>query len=130
ADHSELWGHTIAVAREFPTPIVGLFVDAVNRMFDLQEARITVGLFQRLPPAIFTMLYVVSVLATAMVGARAGFDRMRGWFVATVLVIAVMSVIAMIDSLDSPTSRFFKVNQYAIEHARAVMTSTETATSQ
>jgi len=122
SDHSELWAETTAVARESPTPIVGLFVDAVNRMLDLHEARITVGLFQRLPSAIFTMLYIVSLLAIGMIGLRSGFDRTRGWFVAVVLVIAIMSVIAMIDSLDNPTSRFFQINQYAIEHARSVMT--------
>jgi hypothetical protein len=36
-------------------------------------------------------------------------------------------VIGMIDSLDGPTSRFFQVNQYAIEHARTVMANNQTA---
>ena len=126
SEHGKLWTETTAVARELPTPIVALYVEAVNRMFDLHEDRITVGLFQRLPPAIFTMLYVVSLLAMGMVGLRSGFDRTRGWFAAAVLVVAIMSVIAMIDSLDSPLSRYFKINHYAIEHARAVM-SNETA---
>jgi hypothetical protein len=126
-EHSQLWAETTEVARESPTPVVTLFVESVNRVLDLHEARITVGLFQRMPPAIFTMLYIVSLLAMGMVGLRAGFDRIRGWFVAVVLVIAIMSVIAMIDSLDSPISRLFRVSQYAIEHARAVMANNQTA---
>jgi hypothetical protein len=122
AEHDELWAATAAVARESSSPIVALFVDSVNRMLDLQQARITVALFQRLPPAIFTVLYIVSLLGMGTIGLRAGLDRTRGWFSAVVLVVAIMSVIGLIDSLDSPSSRFFQINQYTIDHARAVMT--------
>src|SRR5262249_41619486 len=103
------------------SPVVSLFLASLNQMIDLLQARITVSFYQRIPPAIFTMLYVVSLLAIGMVGLRAGIDRSRGWMAAAGLVAPIMSVVALIASLDAPLSRLFEINQHAITHARQLM---------
>jgi len=128
--HGDLWAEAAAAAHEHDgSPIVALFVSSLNEMIDLQEARVTVGLFQRLPPAIFTILYVVSLLSIGMLGFRAGLDRTRAWLVTIVIAGAIMSVIGLIDSLDNPTSRLFHVNKYAIEHAMNAMSNSQVVSS-
>jgi len=125
--HGRLWAEATEAARDTPTAVVSVFLLSLNQMIDLQGARITVGLYQRIPPAIFTMLYVVSLLAIGMVGLRAGIDRSRGLMSAAVLIAAIMSVIALIASLDSPMSRLFEINQYAIAHAEQLVSKSTAA---
>lgn len=119
--HGRLWAEATEAARDTPTAVVSVFLVSLNEMIDLQAARLTVGLYQRIPAAIFTILYVVALLSMSMVGLRAGIDRARGLMSATVLVAAIMSVIALIASLDAPMSRLFEINKHAIAHAQELM---------
>jgi hypothetical protein len=126
--HEELWANTAAVGQaNLHSPAIALFIDAVNRMINLREARVTVGLFQRIPPAIFVSLYVVSLLALGMVGLRAGLDRTRGPLPAMILIGAIICVMALIASLDDPESRLFHISRHALEDAQRVMTDHATA---
>jgi hypothetical protein len=121
--HGELWANATAVAHASPdSPIAALLILSLNNMIDLHEARVTVALYQRIPPAIFVCLYFVAVLAMGMVGIRAGLDRVRGVGAATLLVASVMCVMGLIAALDRPASRLFAVSKHAIEDTqRTVM---------
>lgn len=123
AIHGELWSNAVAVAHETPSsPITALFIDSLNRMIDLQEARVTVGLYQRIPPAVLATLYIVALLSLGMVGVRAGLDRSRGLAPATILIASVMCVMTLIASLDDPRSRLFHVSNHAMRDADHMMT--------
>lgn len=114
--HTELWAETTAVARANPdSEIVGMFIDALNHMIDIHQARVTVALFQRMPKAILGMLFVVSALTIGTVGFRSGLDRTRALVPAAVLVLAITAVLALIVDLDRPASRLFQVSQRAME---------------
>jgi hypothetical protein len=126
--HDELWANTTAIAHRSPdSPVAALFIASLNDMIDLHEARVTVALYQRIPPAIFASLYFVALLAIGMVGLRAGLDRVRGLIPATLLVASVMCVIWLIASLDQPMSRLFSINQQAIEDAQRTLTNSSPA---
>lgn len=127
AYHDELWANAVAVARTSPTPVTALFIASLNNLIDLHEARVTVGLYQRIPPAIFASLYLVSLLAMGMVGLRAGLDRSRGPLPAAILVASIMSVMALIGSLDDPVSRLFHISQHALDDTERMMRAPETS---
>jgi hypothetical protein len=121
--HGELWANATAIAHANPgSPIAALFIDSLNKMIDLHEARVTVALYQRIPPAIFTSLYFVALLSIGTVGMRAGLDRVRGLGPATLLIASVMCVMALIASLDQPMSRLFTINKHAIEDTQRMLT--------
>jgi hypothetical protein len=114
--HNQLWAETTAVARANPdSEVVGRFIDALNHMIDVHEARVMVVLFQRMPRAILGMLFVVSALAIGMAGFRSGLDRTRALFSSAVLILAITAVLALIVDLDRPASRMFQVSQRAME---------------
>jgi hypothetical protein len=124
--HGELWANATAIARALPdSPVAALFISALNNMIDLQEARVTVALYQRIPPAIFASLYFVALLGIGMVGIRSGLDRVRGLASATVLVASVMCVMGLIASLDQPMSRLFTISKHAIEDTQRILTHAE-----
>jgi hypothetical protein len=125
--HAAMWAEATAVARAEPTPITALFVASLNNLIDLHQARITVALYQRIPPAVFASLYVVALLAIGMVGLRAGLDRSRGLSTATILIAAIMSVMALIASLDDPQSHLFDINKHALQATKRTMEAGPTA---
>jgi hypothetical protein len=126
--HGELWANATAVAAAAPGPITALFITSLNNMIDLHESRVTVALYQRLPPAIFASLYFVSLLAIGMVGLRAGLDQVRGLLSATILVASIMCVMALIASLDKPMSHLFGVSKHAIEDTQRILESSSSGT--
>ena len=126
--HAELWTNAIAVARAAPdSPITALFIASLNDMIERHEARVTVRLYQRIPPAIFASIYMVSLLGLGMVGLRAGLDRTRGVLSAGVLVASVICVTALIASLDDPVSRMFHVSWHALDDTERLMEADATA---
>jgi hypothetical protein len=90
-------------------------------MIDLHETRMTVALYQRIPPAIFVSLWLVALLSMGMVGARAGLDRLRGTMSAAILIAAIMCVMALIASLDDPVSRLFSISKHALVDTQRMM---------
>jgi hypothetical protein len=120
--HGELWANATAVAHASPdSPIVALFITSLNNMIDLHEARVTVALYQRVPPAIFVSLYFVALLAVGMVGIRAGLDRVRGLVSAALLVACVMCVMGLVASLDQPMSQLVSISKHAVEDTQRTL---------
>ena len=120
--HGQLWHEATAVAREnLGSPVVALFVASLNQVIDLHESRVTVALFQRLPPVIFGVLYFVSLLSVAMVGLRAGLDRTHNRVPAGALVVVIMAVLALITSLDQPASRLFAISKHALHDTQQLI---------
>jgi len=120
--HTQLWTQATAVARANPdSVVVGRFLESLNYMIDLHTARVTVGLYQRMPRAILWMLFFVSALAVGMAGFRAGLDRSRAVIPIALLVLAITAVLAMIVDLDRPGSRMFPISQGAMEDVRQSM---------
>jgi hypothetical protein len=60
-----MWPHAEALAEaDLRNPdIVALFVESLNEMFDMQTKRITVGIFYRMPLAIWIALWALTLFA-------------------------------------------------------------------
>ena len=74
--HDQLWTQAEALGETNPTSIVvGLFVQSLNEVIDLHAKRVTVGLRNRIPGAIWAALFAVAVLSFAAMGYHAGLSR-------------------------------------------------------
>jgi hypothetical protein len=122
--NADLWSEAVRAGHEsYDSPIVGRFIDSLNKMIDLEATEVNASWYQRLPRAIFWVLYLVSFASIGMFGIRGGLDRCRGLISASVLIVIIVTVIGLIDSLDNPASRLFDISQHAIHDAQQMMTS-------
>ena len=87
------------------------YLDSLNETIDLNETRVTAGLYARVPETILLLLIVGSVLGIGMVGYSAGLTERRSLISAVVLAIALGAVIMILVDLDRPREGFIQVSQ-------------------
>ena len=108
----ELWAISEQVAETTDQgDLVSLYLDSLNETIDLNETRITAGLYARVPETVLLLLVVGSALSLAMVGYSAGLTKRRGLLNAVVLVIALGAVLTIVVDLDRPREGFIQVSQ-------------------
>ncbi len=97
-----MWPHAEALAEADlrNSPIVALFVDSLNQMFDMQTKRITVGAFHRMPLAIWIALWALTILSMLEVGYLLGLFDHTNWLLVLVFSLALSTVILLIADLD------------------------------
>jgi Protein of unknown function (DUF4239) len=108
---NEMWQQGVEVARQSPTPVNALFLQALNDCFDMSEKRMA-ALENRVPPAIWVMLTLIALLTCLTVGLTV---RRRFWYVMTLGPLMIAIVMALIADLNSPRSGFIQVNRQSIE---------------
>ena len=112
--HDRLWANAVAVGTQSPNSIVvGLFVQALNEMIDLDESRVT-AIRNRIPDSIWFVLYFVTILSMAAMGYQFGLTGERSWAVTIFLALAFAAVILLIADLDRPQLGFVRVSQQAM----------------
>ncbi len=119
-----LWSKAEEMARAAPgSDVLALFISSLNEMIDLHEARVTVGVYARVPETILLLLLCGAILTLAMVGYNAGLTGRRSPLTATVLIVVLGSVITLIFDLDRPQGGLVKVSQQPLidlqQHIRA-----------
>ena len=97
-----MWPHAAALAEADlrNAPIVALFVDSLNQMFDAQTKRIAVGVFYQMPLAIWVALLAVTIFAMLEVGYLLGMFERVNWLLILMLSLALSTVILLIADLD------------------------------
>jgi hypothetical protein len=109
---TELWSIAQDQARTTPDSVVlGLYIDSLNETIDLNETRITAGIYARVPETVLLLLIVGSALTLGMVGYSAGLTRRRSPLTAIVLIVVLGAVISLVVDLDRPQGGFLEVNQ-------------------
>ena len=92
-----LWDDARATAAlDTHSHITALYVQSLNNMIDLNNARVTVGVYQRLPPAITNLLYLAAVMSIGVFGYGLGLKRRRAQVPITSLVVAIALVLTVI----------------------------------
>jgi hypothetical protein len=118
---NQLWAHAVTVAENNPTSIVvGLFAQSLNEVIDLHAKRVTAGLRNRIPGAIWVALFAVAVLSLAAMGYHAGLSRTSR----SLAELAVLHVFCghRAHCRSRPTSRrVLKVSQQALIDLRQSM---------
>jgi protein-S-isoprenylcysteine O-methyltransferase Ste14 len=112
--HDRLWAQAVAVGGQSPNSIVvGLFVQSLNEMIDLDETRVTAGRNQ-IPDSIWLALYVVTILTMMAMGYQFGLTGEHSWPVTILLVLVFTAVLLLIADLDRPQAGWLKVSQQAM----------------
>ena len=99
-----------------------LFVQSLNQAIDLQETRLFAAR-NRVPGALFLLLYAVAVVAVGFSGFAVGLEGKQGRIPAAILGALVASVIGLIADIDRPRSGFITISQQPIFDVQASLAS-------
>jgi hypothetical protein len=118
----QLWAQAVSAAEKNPTPITSLFVQSVNEVINLHAKRLTMGVRNRIPTAVWWALYFTAILAMAGVGYYEGLTSANRSLETLVLVVTFSGVLGLLADLDRPQQGLIKVSQQALIDLRKSMT--------
>jgi hypothetical protein len=97
-----MWPHAEALTEADlrNPPIIWLFVNSLNQMFDMQTKRITVSVFYRMPLAMWIALFALIILSMLEVGYLLGMFERTNWLLVLMFSLAFSTVILLIADLD------------------------------
>ncbi len=117
----EIWRRAVAVATPQPNSIqVGLFVQSVNEMIDLQELRLAAGR-NRIPDIVFLLLYGVAATAVGLSGYVSGLAEGNGRIAVAILAALIAVVIGLISDFDRSNSGFVTISQQSMQSLKDSM---------
>ncbi len=123
---NELWSEAASLGRvNTASIVVGLFIQSLNDVIDLHSKRVTAGLYNRIPPIVWVVLYFVTVLAMAGIGYQLGLSGTRSLIAVFALVLTFSGVMMLITDLDRPQQGLIKVSQRAMIDLQKQMTEPE-----
>ena len=122
----QLWSAATTVGLQHPDSIVvGLFVQSLNEVIDLHAKRVTAGLRNRIPGAIWAALLTIAAFSMAAMGYHAGLVGTTRSLAIIVVAVTFSAVIALIADLDRPQEGSLTVSQQALIDVRQSMNSPE-----
>lgn len=107
----QLWSEVTIEAQQTPTPIVAIYVSALNDMIDLDGKRVAARL-NRIPMDIWMLLGALSILTSIVVGYG---QRHRAALATFVPVLMVAIAVSLIADLDSPVTGLIQVSQQSMQ---------------
>jgi hypothetical protein len=101
--HEELWSAAVAAAAHDPRSVpAGLFIESLNEVIDLHTARVMAALRNRMPLAVWIVLFAVACLAFVTMGYQAGLTRAGRSPASIVLALTFGAVMWLVADLDRP----------------------------
>ncbi|GLQ86608.1 bestrophin-like domain [Dyella flagellata] len=107
----QLWKQATSAAQQTPTPIVGLYVSALNDVIDLDAKRVAARR-NRVPPDIWALMTVLAVVTSLIIGYG---QRRRAALLTFVPVFTVAISMSLIADLDSPVHGLIQVSQQSMQ---------------
>jgi len=108
--HDQLWSIATHAETISDTVSVGLFVQSLNDVIDLDTIRVTANR-NRIPDSIWLMLVVVTIFSMAAMGYEFGLTGVRSWIVTILMTIVFTTVIMLIADLDQAQAGLLQVSQ-------------------
>ncbi|HET7852812.1 MAG TPA: hypothetical protein VFK91_08710, partial [Methyloceanibacter sp.] len=106
-----LWRQAMAVAAKDQNLVpTGLFIDALNKMIDEHEKRLT-AFRNHVPNIVLLSLYGVAMVAGAFSGYAGGVGTRSSRLPAYVMISLICAVILLILDLDRPSAGFIRTSQ-------------------
>ncbi len=99
-----------AMAKDNAMAPTGLYIQALNEMFDSQEKRLT-AFRTRVPSITLMALYGISIVAIGFAAYASGLERLSWRLPVYVMAFLVAAVILLIQDIDRPSSGFVAVSQ-------------------
>jgi hypothetical protein len=119
-DQERLWRVARAAMAKGAGMAPALYVQALNDMFDQQEARLT-AFRHRVPRIVFWALYGIAAVGLGFSGYASGLEKRRWRVPVYVVNVLVAAVILLIQDIDRPDSGSIKVDQQPILDAAAAI---------
>jgi hypothetical protein len=118
----QLWAQAVVLGEKNPASIVvGLFVESLNEVIDIHTKRVTAGVRNRIPAAIWLALLSVAVIALAAVGYHVGLAGTSRSLAQVAVALTFSVVIGLIADLDRPQEGTLTVSQQALVDLRQSM---------
>jgi hypothetical protein len=109
---TQLWSQVSSVQnKETDQILLGLYIQSLNEVIDLQTKRVTVGLQYRIPEIIWTTLYFLTILTMLAVGYEFGREGASNILISFLLALAFSAIIVLIADLDRGVSGTIQVSQ-------------------
>jgi hypothetical protein len=124
----ELWAHTIAAAKEAPTPITAAFINSLNETIDL-DATCLHALLSRVPSAVWLLVLVVAGAGCYASGYSAGASGARTGFSNGMLPVLIAVVITLIADFDRPRQGLIGISQQPLLDLKANLSAPATGAS-
>ena len=110
----------LVMAKESGMVPTGLYIQALNEMFDDQQKRLT-AYINRVPNIVFLALYGIAFVAIGFAGYSSGTEGRHWRLPVYIMSILVASVILLIQDIDRPGVGFISVSQQPlIDTANAI----------
>lgn len=120
--HQELWTQAVIAAQHDPQSIpTSLFVQSLNDMIDEHSLRVMTAVRNRMPLAVWVVLFGVGLLSFFTMGYQAGLTRGSRTPVTIVVAATFVAVIWLVADLDRPHEGFLRVNQEPMLEVRTMM---------
>ena len=121
----QLWVHAVEVAQKNPTPVVSLFLSALNETIDLHAKRL--AQFQnRVPESVLLLLYLFTSVAMLITGYGSGLRPQRIVLPIVAMVLLVSTALYVIVDLERPQGLITVSQESMIRLQQKLMTSPET----
>jgi hypothetical protein len=119
---NRLWELAVPIGQKNPNSIVvGLFVQSLNEVIDLHAKRLTAGVRNRIPLAIWAALYGISIFSFAAMGYHSGLTGTTRSLVIVAVSFTFSVVIGLIADLDRSQEGILTIGQEALIEARESM---------
>jgi hypothetical protein len=107
-----MWALAVeGVGREPGSIALGLFVQSLTEVIDLNVKRLTVAIRNRVPGTVWAALYALMVIGMIMMGTQIGQAETRHFTFELALAVSFSLVLVMIADLDRPQQGFVRVSQ-------------------
>jgi len=119
---NDLWSIALELQKKEPNaPMMVLFTQSLNEVFDLHVKRYSAILQGRISTIIWIVLYLLTFITMAMMGYRIGLNGIRSTFMEMSLALAFSSILVLIIALDRP-SGMLRIDPKALEDVLKMLT--------
>ena len=110
----QLWSQAVAAVQKERSPVTMSFTQALNDVISAHEKRVIAAVHNRVPTAIWVGLYLLFVIAMAVMGYYEGASGTMRSLAVFGMVIAFSAVLGLIADLDRPGQGLLQVNQQSM----------------
>lgn len=119
---TELWALAVDAAVREPRSVpLGLYLESLNNVIDLNEERLTITLRHHLPAAFLLILYLSAVLSMGLLGYSMGQSRSRSVAATFSLLLVLSALLQIVVDIDRPAQRGFRIGQGPMEDLQKTM---------
>lgn len=110
----ELWNRAVALAKDHPDPVTGLYISALNDLIDLHTERVIIRFYVRVPQSVLVGVYLVAALTLVLIGVQGSYSGKRNYLALIIMVLILSVVFLLIIDLNRPNQGLIQVPQKAL----------------